>query len=629
MTILPRLVQDGVFSIEQCEMIRSEKTRFDQITLMLSTLQRRGDDAFPKFLNALKDDFCFLHSTILEDFEEEYDFYMPQGKLCRTVQPGYYGDADIHVESDGYYCPSDMEVRKQPTKAFVEVNETLVIQRDVEVSLTENDHSEIMYDRSTGNTVQNPRKVWLRKGEVVIKDSMAESSEGNESLVTVLDIQGCSLAVPKECLQSYGDPIGEIWFFPREISSRQATLFLRDLKYEGAFMVYKSESRTEGVAFNLSVSRSSGNVIHYPIYQNDRREMFIHDDKVFMSIQDLVRYYRKNRGVVSCRLRKCPRELGQPFTKNIPPAFQIDPKDVVYKVDGPDGQSQKQIGKGHYSSVMLGTYKGQRVAVKIPKFEDGQISSTDVIEEIEMMAMLQNENILKFVGMSMEAQAIILTEYMPEGDLLRWLRVNPPLDVAHVICFGRQVLSALIYLKQFKYIIHRDIAARNCLVAAKDTIKLADFGMARYVDDDEYKGEEGEKVPIRWAAIEVIKDQTYSTQSDIWSVGVLLCELFSCGTMPFKGSTNQFVAKHVAEGGKLDKPDRCPIEVFDIIKTCWIRDPKKRIQAIELKEKLRSGMYLEVMPKRKRLPREFDSSPEKPVDDSHEEDCDEDPYCAI
>ncbi len=603
MTILPQLVQEGVFSMDQCEMIRSEKTRFDQINLMLSTLQRRGDDAFPKFLNALKDDFTFLHDMLTEDFEEEYDFYMAQDKLRRTVQPNFREN-----NVDGYYCPRDecVNVLREPTKAFVEVNETLVIKRDIEV--IESGNSEIIYDRQTGNEVETPRKICLRKGEVVIKDSLAENNEENESLVTVLDVQGCCLTVPKECVQSYGDPSGEPWFFPREISSRQATLFLRDLRYEGAFMVYKSESRAEGVAFNLSVCRSSGNVIHYPIHRNDRREVFVRANKVFMSIQDLVRYYRKNRGAVCCRLRKCPRELGQPFTKNIPPVFQIDGKDV--EVEGPEGQGQKQIGKGHYSSVVLGKYKGESVAVKIPKFEDGQISSANVIEEVEMMAMLQNDHILRFIGMSMEGQAMIVMEYMPEGDLLHWLRNNPSLDVPHVIRFGCQILSALIYLKQFKYIIHRDIAARNCLVAAKDIIKLADFGMARYVDDDEYRGEEGEKVPIRWAAIEVINSQTYSTQSDIWSVGVLLWELFTSGTMPFKGHTNQLVAQQVAAGGILEKPGNCPTHIFGIMKKCWIRNPKKRIQAIHLKETLRAGMYQDVTPKRRRLPSDDDSETE-------------------
>ena len=62
----------------------------------------------------------------------------------------------------------------------------------------------------------------------------------------------------------------------------------------------------------------------------------------------------------------------------------------------------------------------------------------------------------------------------------------------------------MMYLEGERFL-HRDLAARNCLVGHNNIIKVADFGLARYVLDDQYTASEGTKFPIRWAAPEVIE----------------------------------------------------------------------------------------------------------------------------
>ena len=62
-------------------------------------------------------------------------------------------------------------------------------------------------------------------------------------------------------------------------------------------------------------------------------------------------------------------------------------------------------------------------------------------------------------------------------------------------------------------------AARNCLVGERHVIKVADFGLARFVIDDEYTASEGTKFPIKWAAPEVITHAKFSSKSDVWSFG--------------------------------------------------------------------------------------------------------------
>ncbi len=62
-------------------------------------------------------------------------------------------------------------------------------------------------------------------------------------------------------------------------------------------------------------------------------------------------------------------------------------------------------------------------------------------------------------------------------------------------------------------------AARNCLVGERNVVKVADFGLARFVVDDEYTASEGTKFPIKWAAPEVITHAKFSSKSDVWSFG--------------------------------------------------------------------------------------------------------------
>ena len=84
-----------------------------------------------------------------------------------------------------------------------------------------------------------------------------------------------------------------------------------------------------------------------------------------------------------------------------------------------------------------------------------------------------------------------------------------------------QVCSGMAYLESHNYI-HRDLAARNCLVGKSGIVKVADFGLTRYVIDDEYTSSGGTKFPIRWAPPEVLWYTRFSSKSDVWAYGILV-----------------------------------------------------------------------------------------------------------
>ena len=102
----------------------------------------------------------------------------------------------------------------------------------------------------------------------------------------------------------------------------------------------------------------------------------------------------------------------------------------------------------------------------------------------------------------------------------------------------------MAYLEAQNFI-HRDLAARNILVGETNNVKVADFGLARVIQDDEYCAREGAKFPIKWTAPEACLFNTFTIKSDVWSFGVFLSELFTYGKMPYPTMTNAEVLARV------------------------------------------------------------------------------------
>ncbi|XP_068207009.1 vascular endothelial growth factor receptor 1-like isoform X2 [Palaemon carinicauda] len=155
--------------------------------------------------------------------------------------------------------------------------------------------------------------------------------------------------------------------------------------------------------------------------------------------------------------------------------------------------------------------------------------------------------------------------------------VTAPFTTSDLVCWAWQVAQGMDYLSQRK-VLHGDLAARNLLLADDNVIKISDFGLSREMyKKDVYMKKGDDLMPIKWMAIEAIRDRIFSVQSDVWAYGVALWEIFTLGSTPYPGiEVNKDFLKLIEEGYRMDKPKCANMDVYDIILTCWESDPRLR-----------------------------------------------------
>ncbi|CAG0919826.1 unnamed protein product [Notodromas monacha] len=198
----------------------------------------------------------------------------------------------------------------------------------------------------------------------------------------------------------------------------------------------------------------------------------------------------------------------------------------------------------------------------------------------------------------------VILEYVQHGKLQSYLRASRAehyygnlhgksshLTSRDLTSFAFQVSKGMDYLtskgRLHIPIIHRDLAARNVLVGEKNICKVADFGFARdLVGNGVYERKSEGRLPIRWMAPESLYDNIFTAKTDVWSFGVLMWEIVTLGSTPYPGMAAGDVMRKVRDGYRLEKPDHCRREIYNIMYYCWDRDPKERPNFSELTQLL-------------------------------------------
>ncbi|XP_034037062.1 macrophage colony-stimulating factor 1 receptor isoform X2 [Thalassophryne amazonica] len=162
-------------------------------------------------------------------------------------------------------------------------------------------------------------------------------------------------------------------------------------------------------------------------------------------------------------------------------------------------------------------------------------------------------------------------------DLLCEESSNWPLEIDDLLRFSHQVAQGLDFLAA-KNCIHRDVAARNVLLTNLREAKICDFGLARDImNDSNYVVKGNARLPVKWMAPESIFDCVYTVQSDVWSYGILLWEIFSLGKSPYPSmAVDSSFYKMVKRGYQMSQPDFAPPEIYSIMRMCWNLEPTER-----------------------------------------------------
>lgn len=287
-------------------------------------------------------------------------------------------------------------------------------------------------------------------------------------------------------------------------------------------------------------------------------------------MQDLIEHYSTSANGLCHRLTKpCPKaSIGQirPRTGD-----EIDRRDLKFI---------RELGSGNFGKVFFGLYRGQtKVAIKTLK--PGSMTPTAFLQEAAIMRRYRHDKLVPLYGVcSRGMPLLIITEFMSKGALLNYLRDNPEsqtLTIIDLIDMASQIASGMSFLERVK-LVHRDLAARNCLVGENRVVKVADFGLARIIEEDYYVAQVGAKFPIKWTAPEAASKGKFTSKSDVWSFGILLYELITKGQVPYPGMSNRDVLEQVDRGYRMPKPKsvECPNSIYQIMLQCWDRDPDKR-----------------------------------------------------
>ncbi|KAK1892889.1 BDNF/NT-3 growth factors receptor [Dissostichus eleginoides] len=299
---------------------------------------------------------------------------------------------------------------------------------------------------------------------------------------------------------------------------------------------------------------------------------------------------------------------------------------------------KRELGEGAFGKVFLAECYNLSpdqekilVAVKTLK-EASENARKDFHREAELLTNLQHEHIVTFYGVCVESDPLIMVfEYMKHGDLNKFLRAHGPdavlmsegqntrpveLTQSQMLHIAQQIASGMVYLAS-QHFVHRDLATRNCLVGENLLVKIGDFGMSRDVYSTDYyraflehsgrskaglmhiykteqerdrqAGLETERkvgghtmLPIRWMPPESIMYRKFTTESDVWSLGVVLWEIFTYGKQPWYQLSNNEVIECITQGRVLQRPRTCLKEVYDLMLGCWQREPHMRLNIKEI-----------------------------------------------
>uniref|UniRef100_A0A8C8EN87 Tyrosine-protein kinase n=1 Tax=Oncorhynchus tshawytscha TaxID=74940 RepID=A0A8C8EN87_ONCTS len=403
---------------------------------------------------------------------------------------------------------------------------------------------------------------WFLIGKNLLKCSICTKSLFRSNFVHKFVLHPCLSIYPFE------KPLGDQEWYHGAIPRTEAQELL---KQQGDFLVRESHGKPG--EYVLSVF-SDGQRRHFIIQFADNQYRF--EGTGFPTIPQLIEHHYTTKQVIT---KKSGVVLLNPVIKD--KKWILNHEDVLLG---------ELLGKGNFGEVFKGTLRDKTpVAVKTCKEDLPQELKIKFLSEARILKQYDHANIVKLIGVCTQRQPIyIVMELVSGGDFLSFLRKKKEdLKTKQLVKFSLDAAAGMAYL-ELKNCIHRDLAARNCLVGESNLLKISDFGMSRQEDDGIYSSSGLKQIPIKWTAPEALNYGRYSSESDVWSYGILLWETFSLGVCPYPGMTNQQAREQVEKGYRMSCPQKCPDEVYKVMQKCWEYKPENRPKFADLQKELAS-----------------------------------------
>ncbi|OQV19496.1 Mast/stem cell growth factor receptor kita [Hypsibius exemplaris] len=320
------------------------------------------------------------------------------------------------------------------------------------------------------------------------------------------------------------------------------------------------------------------------------------------------------------------------------------------------------LGRGQSATVYKGTVRQllgnqfgfKRTTVAIKEFNQiGHRANESIIKEVSVISKTgRHNNVINLLGIVSTDKPLLIFEYCALGSLKRYLTQHRDnyfynhvdergnllpydedelerrqamvtrlsviisqqgrstlmeryfdgivLSSKDLISFSYQIARGMAHLAQ-KSIIHKDLAARNILVADGKLVKISDFGLSRQCQGPYVSADTTALIPLKWMSPESVRTKIFTEKSDVWSFGVLMWEIFSLGQQPYaefgpdalcSSSTSMFI-DWLTEGHRLERPLASPLPLYELMQRCWDLSTDDRPIFTELELALDAFMSVE------------------------------------